>query len=141
MKGETGQFLSRLYRDFFIRDRITRQDWIISIPPFWTRILNLFQNFHLLMEIVAKTALPNSIFKFNSSFLLLFSNYICEIESTNVFWHLQLNVLNYLRKAATQNLFCYLFFKVLVMHWIYCYVLDRIIKKPSGRIIFSNFAS
>ena len=42
------------------------------------------------MEIVDKTALLNPI-KFNSSFLVLSNNFICEIESTNVIEHLRIN--------------------------------------------------
>ena len=60
------------------------------------RLLHLFHNFLPLTEIVAKTALPNSILKLNSSFLLLFNNFMCEIKSTNTFKHLWLNVLNHL---------------------------------------------
>ena len=40
------------------------------------------------MEIVDKTALPNSIFKFNSRFLVPLNDFICESESANVFEHL-----------------------------------------------------
>ena len=42
------------------------------------------------MEIVDKTALLNPI-KFNSSFLVLLNNFICEIDSTNVIEHLRIN--------------------------------------------------
>ena len=35
--------------------------------------------------VVASAALTNSIFKFNSSFLVLLINFVCEIKNTNVF--------------------------------------------------------
>ena len=60
-----------LYGDYFNQDAITRQDGMISVRPFRTRIINLFHNFLLLMEIVDKPARPNSIFKFNPSFYFL----------------------------------------------------------------------
>ena len=56
------------------------------------------------MEIADKTALPNSIFKFNSRFLVPLNDFICESESANVFEHLWLNILHYLREKQSARL-------------------------------------
>ena len=66
-------------------------------------LLNLLHNF-LPTEIVDKTVLANSIFKFDSSFPFLFKNFICEIKSTNVFEHLWLNVLIICEKSSHPEL-------------------------------------
>ena len=77
------------------------------------RLLHLPHNFLPLTEIVDKTALPNSILKLNSSFLLLFNNFMCEIKSTNTFKHLWLNVLNYLwEKQPSKTCFATCFVRV-----------------------------
>ena len=74
IKSGKGRFCpASIWTFFFNRDGISGQDGMT--------------------ELVDKTALPNSIFKFDSSF---FNNFICEIKSTNVFEHLWLTVLNYL---------------------------------------------
>ena len=74
MKNWTGGFLSRLYmKIFFKRHGITRQH--VSME-----FLMYLHNFPLLVEIENKIILPNSIFKFNSSFLVLYINSICEIK-------------------------------------------------------------
>ena len=58
--------------------------------------------FLLLTEIADKTGLTNSTFNFNPSFSL--NSAICEIESTNVFEHLWLNILNHLwEKQPTRS--------------------------------------
>ena len=44
-------------------------------------------NYPLLVEIVDKTDLPNSMFRPSSSFTVLFTNHVFEIKIVNVFVH------------------------------------------------------
>ena len=79
IKHGTVRFFHRLYvKIFSICDGITRNFGLNFVLPFFTDELHKwFHNFPLLEEIVDKTTLPKPILKFNSSFLVLFINFIC----------------------------------------------------------------
>ena len=92
--------------------------WFLS-RLFKNGLVKWFHNFLLLTEIIDKTALPNSIFNFNSSFSVISVNCIYQIKNTNVFEHLSLNFLNYLWKSSHPGLILQsVFLKLLVMFWI-----------------------
>ena len=64
----------------------------------------------LLVEIADKTAFPNTIFKSSTGFSVLFINFICEMENTNVFEHLSLKMLKTFVRKALVLILQYLFF-------------------------------
>ena len=101
-------------------------------------LLKWFHNFVLLTEIVDKSAIPNSIFKFNSSFLVSLNNFIYEIESTNLFEHLWLNILNFLweKEAARLNFWQYILNIILEIFML----LAGFLKNLTRRVISRNFA-
>ena len=92
--------------------------WFLS-RLFKNGLVKWFHNFLLLTEIVDKTALPNSVLNFNSSFSVISVNCIYQIKNTNVFEHLSSNFLNYLWKSSHPELILQsVFLKLLVMFWI-----------------------
>ena len=116
---------------------------MISIPPFWAwNCLSHSIIYPLLVEIVDKTALPNSISKsimfFWDPFSFLFINFICEIKNTNRFEHLLLNVWKDLSKI-TLTFILQSVSLLLEMSWIDCYIVRRILQNLTGIDIFINF--
>ena len=57
----------------------------------------------LLVEIADKTAFPNTIFKSSTGLSVLFINFICEMENTNVFEHLSLKMLKNICEKSTST--------------------------------------
>ena len=116
---------------------------MISIPPFWAwNCLSRSIIYPLLVKIVDKIALPNSIFKsimfFWDRFSVHFIYFICEIKNTNRFEHLSLNV----RKDLSKKTLAFILQSVsllLEMSWIGCYIERRILQNLIGIDIFSNF--
>ena len=88
----------------------------------------------LLIKDFDKTTLPNSTFQFNSSFLVPFNDFICEMESTSVFEHLWLSILKYLWEKQPARLNCLQCIEYIVT------LLAEFLKNLSRRVIFSNFA-
>ena len=106
--------------------------WLPSRPfePKW------FHDFSLLVKIVDKTALSNSIFKFNSGFLSSFQKFVSEIKSTNV----SECILLWERSSHAELILKSLSLKLLEKSWIDFWVVSRIHEKIALEgIIFSNF--
>ena len=68
-------------------------------------------NFSRLLKIADKTT--NLIFKFDSSYLVLFINFSCEITSTNVFQH---EISNYLQGFILEVSGAYCKLKIFVLY-------------------------
>ena len=106
--------------------------WLPSRPfePKW------FHDFSLLVKIVDKTALSNSIFKFNSGFLSSFQKFVSEIKSTNV----PECILLWEKSSHAELILKSLSLKLLEKSWIDFWVVSRIHEKIALEgIIFSNF--
>ena len=106
--------------------------WLPSRPfePKW------FHDFSLLVKIVDKTALSNSIFKFNSGFLSSFQKFVSEIKSTNV----SECILLWEKSSHAELILKSLSLKLLEKSWIDFWVVSRIHEKIALEgIIFSNF--
>ena len=54
--------------------------------------------------VAASAALTNLVLKFNSSFLVLFINFVCEIKNTNVLDHLWLTIQKHYEKSSHSEL-------------------------------------
>ena len=81
--------------------KIGLNDLILAF--FSNELLTWLHNFTLLVDIVDKTTLPESKFKFNSSFSVLLINFIYEIKNMNVFEYLRRNVRKHLWKKQSSR--------------------------------------
>ena len=92
IKNKTGQFSPPLYIDVFNEDMVSVMGQFLSHLPESGIEWEISKPF-LLVKILNKTTLPNSVLTFNSNFLLLFINVaaLYKIKNTNVFQHVLLS--------------------------------------------------
>ena len=92
MKNKAGQFSPPLYIYLFNEDVISVMGRFLFHLPKSGIEYEIPEHF-LLMKILNKTTLPNSVLTFNSNFLLLFINVaaLYKIKNTNVFQHVLLS--------------------------------------------------
>ena len=103
-----------------------------------------YHNYSQLVNIFEKTTLPFRISEFNSSFLVLVFNFICEINNINIFEHLGWDIQNIFEKTAMQKLCCnlsliYIYIFIYFSYvYIYIYIYIYIFIYKSERFSFQH---
>lgn len=102
-------FVTPLYVDFFKWDGFAKYHGVISFPSFFqNEITQMILSFSQLVIIVDKTTPPNSIFMFNSSILIIFISFMCEMFTIKDTFKIKYSKI-LMRKVATYSLSSNLF--------------------------------